>query len=220
MELSRKAILAALLPLLAACSPGSPQTVFDWGVNDRVAVVRPDAKPKLYAYRDTRADAGFIPADPAYHPPRTGRVYSAPLTTTPRTAAFLDTSVVSFEWPVEGRVISSFGTTGTGGRNDGINIATRKDAPIHAAASGTVTYAGDGLKNYGNLLLIRHEGGYVTAYAHADRLVVRRGDFVTRGQLVGYAGSTGDVKSPQLHFEIRHDTAPVNPQPLLVASNF
>ena len=116
-------------------------------------------------------------------------------------------------------MISDFGSTVTGGRNDGINIATAKDAPIRAAASGTVTYSGNELKDYGNLVLIRHANGYVTAYAHADRLLVSRGDTVTKGQVIGYAGETGDVTSPQLHFEIRHDTAPVNPRPLLVARN-
>ena len=77
------------------------------------------------------------------------------------------------------------------------------DAPIHAAACGTVTYAGNELKDYGNLVLIKHAGGYVTAYAHADRLLVSRGDFVAKGQVIGYAGQTGDVSTPQLHFEIR-----------------
>ena len=87
--------------------------------------------------------------------------------------------------------------------------------PIRAAASGTVTYAGNELKDYGNLVLIKHAGGYVTAYAHADRLLVRRGDFVAKGQVIGYAGQTGDVSTPQLHFEIRHGTTPVNPRSCL-----
>jgi murein DD-endopeptidase MepM/ murein hydrolase activator NlpD len=91
-------------------------------------------------------------------------------------------------------------------------------APIHASASGTVTYAGDELKNYGNLVLVKHSGGYTTAYAHADRLVVSRGDFVAKGQVIGYSGQTGDVTSPQLHFEIRSSTTPVNPRSYL-ASN-
>ena len=87
--------------------------------------------------------------------------------------------------------------------------------PIKAAASGTVSYSGDELKDYGNLLLIKHDGGYVTAYAHADRLIVARGETVSKGQVIGYSGSTGDVASPQLHFEIRHDTTPLDPNRLL-----
>src|SRR6185503_9316660 len=121
----------------------------------------------------------------------------------------------AFAWPVSGRVISDFGATANGGKNDGINLAASKDAPIHASASGTVTYAGDDLKNYGNLLLVKHSGGYTTAYAHADRLIVARGAFVTRGQVIGYVGQTGDVSSPQLHFEIRSGTTPVDPRSYL-----
>ena len=119
---------------------------------------------------------------------------------------------VAFAWPVEGPVISPFGAASGGARNDGINIAAASGTPIHAAAGGTVTYAGDELKDYGNLVLIKHADGYVTAYAHADRLIVGKGDVVTKGQVIGYTGSTGDVSRPQLHFEIRHDTTPVNPR--------
>ena len=109
-------------------------------------------------------------------------------------------------------MISNFGSIDNGGRNDGINIATRHACADPApAAGGTVSYSGNELKDYGNLVLIRHAGGYVTAYAHADRLLVNRGDFVAKGQVIAYAGETGDVSSPQLHFEIRRDTQPVNP---------
>jgi murein DD-endopeptidase MepM/ murein hydrolase activator NlpD len=92
-------------------------------------------------------------------------------------------------------------------------------APIKAAANGTVSYSGDELKNYGNLLLIKHEDGYVTAYAHAEKLLVQRGQTVSKGQVIAYAGHTGDVSTPQLHFEIRHGTQPVNPDSLLTQRN-
>jgi murein DD-endopeptidase MepM/ murein hydrolase activator NlpD len=123
-----------------------------------------------------------------------------------------------FEWPVEGKVIARFGKDEGGARNDGINIAADLGTPIHAAAAGTVTYAGNELKSYGNLVLIKHENGYVTAYAHAERIAVSRGDHVDRGDVIGYAGATGDVSSPQLHFEIRQGVKPIDPKPLLVAS--
>ena len=116
----------------------------------------------------------------------------APVTSQPL-APIARADAPAFAWPVSGRVISDFGSTANGGKNDGINIATAMDAPIHASASGTVTYAGDELKNYGNLVLIKHADGFTTAYAHADRLVVSRGDVVTKGQVIGYAGQTGDV---------------------------
>ena len=123
-----------------------------------------------------------------------------------------------FGWPVSGPIISNFGSDESGGRNDGINIATSLGEPIHAAASGSVIYSGNEVVSYGNLVLIKHTDGYVTAYAHAERILVNRGDTVTKGQVIGYAGKTGDVTSPQLHFEIRHDARPVDPRSLLVAS--
>lgn len=124
-----------------------------------------------------------------------------------------------FVWPVEGQIIATFGSAGNGERNDGINIAATLGEPIHAAADGTVTYSGNELKGYGNLVLIRHDDGYVTAYAHAQSITVSRGDRVVKGQIIGYAGATGDVNSPQLHFEIRKGIEPVDPKPLLMASS-
>lgn len=122
-----------------------------------------------------------------------------------------------FIWPLTGRIISTFGSVGNGERNDGINIAAKMGEPIHAAAGGTVTYVGNELKGYGNLILIRHDDGYVTAYAHAQSIGVNRGDHVEKGQVIGLAGATGDVDSPQLHFEIRRGVEPVDPKPLLMA---
>jgi murein DD-endopeptidase MepM/ murein hydrolase activator NlpD len=122
-----------------------------------------------------------------------------------------------FSWPVSGEVISSFGTLGRGERNDGINIAAPAGTPIRAAAGGKVTYTGNELKGYGNLVLIQHDDGYVTAYAHAQSISVNRGDRVAKGQVIGFAGATGDVDRPQLHFEIRKGVQPINPR-LLLAS--
>ena len=122
-----------------------------------------------------------------------------------------DTGSAKFGWPVQGHIIEGFGGTRHGERNDGINIATQDGAPIRAAAAGTVTYTGNELKGYGNLVLIRHDNGYVTAYAHAGSIKVSRGDVVERGQVIGTAGETGDVDRPQLHFEIRKGVQAVDP---------
>ena len=122
-----------------------------------------------------------------------------------------------FDWPIRGRVISSFGRTSEGGRNDGINIEVRHGAEIRAAAAGQVVYAGGELDGYGQLVLIRHANGYVTAYAHNSQLLVRESDQVERGQVIARAGSTGTVDSPQLHFEIRRGGTPVDPLGLLPA---
>lgn len=117
-----------------------------------------------------------------------------------------------FRWPARGRVISGF--SGRGG-NEGINIAVPEGTPIKAAEGGTVAYAGNELKGYGNLVLIRHPNGYVSAYAHAGELNVKRGETVKRGQVVAKSGQTGNVSSPQLHFELRKGSSPVDPTPYL-----
>jgi murein DD-endopeptidase MepM/ murein hydrolase activator NlpD len=120
-----------------------------------------------------------------------------------------------FRWPARGRVISGFGASGT---NEGINIAVPDGTPVKAAESGTVAYAGNEVKGYGNLVLIRHDNGYVSAYAHNGDIDVKRGQKVARGQVIAKSGQTGNVTSPQLHFEIRRGATPVDPMPYL-ASN-
>lgn len=117
----------------------------------------------------------------------------------------------TFRWPVRGRVISGFGPKTSGQQNDGINIAVPEGTEIKAAEEGVVAYAGNELKGYGNLVLIRHPNGYVSAYAHASELTVKRGDAIKRGQTIARAGQTGNVTSPQLHFEIRKGSTPVDP---------
>ena len=116
-----------------------------------------------------------------------------------------------FVWPVKGKIISGFGRRGSGMHNDGINIAAEPNAPVKAADAGTVIYAGNELAGYGNLLLVRHANGFVTAYAHAKKLLVDRGDKVRQGQTVALVGATGDVDRPQLHFEIRKGDRAVDP---------
>ena len=100
-----------------------------------------------------------------------------------------------------------------GTHNDGINIAVPQGTDVHAAESGRVAYAGNELKGYGNLVLIRHDNGWVSAYAHADQILVKRDDVVRRGQVIAKAGKTGTVDQPQLHFELRHGAKPVDPLP-------
>jgi murein DD-endopeptidase MepM/ murein hydrolase activator NlpD len=117
----------------------------------------------------------------------------------------------SFRWPVRGRVIAGFGSKPNGTQNDGINLAVPEGTPIKAADDGVVAYAGNELKGYGNLVLIRHSSGFVSAYAHASELMVKRGDSIKRGQVIAHAGQTGNVTSPQLHFEIRKGSTPVDP---------
>ena len=121
----------------------------------------------------------------------------------------------SFDWPVKGAILSTFGTGGVGRRNDGINIAATFGAPVRAAADGEVVYRGSELDGYGNLLLIKHDGGFVTAYAHNDAMVVRKGQKVSKGQIIAKVGKTGAVNEPQLHFEIRQNLKSLDPMQFL-----
>jgi murein DD-endopeptidase MepM/ murein hydrolase activator NlpD len=112
-------------------------------------------------------------------------------------------------------VIQAFGAKTNGLQNDGINLAVPEGTAVRAADDGVVAYSGNELKGYGNLVLVRHSNGYVTAYAHASELIVKRGDAVKRGQVIAKSGQTGSVTSPQLHFEIRKGSSPVDPMPFL-----
>ena len=118
-------------------------------------------------------------------------------------------------WPVSGRIITGFGQRSDGTHNDGINLSVPLGTSVHAAEGGTVAYAGSELKGYGNLILLRHDNGWVTAYAHNDQLSVKRGDKVQRGQVIATAGRTGSVDQPQVHFELRQGSKPVDPVPFL-----
>ena len=118
-----------------------------------------------------------------------------------------------FRWPVKGRVIASYGSRTDQTHNDGINIAVPMGTDVHAAEQGVVAYAGSELKGYGNLILLRHDNGWVTAYAHNEEILVKRGDKVKRGQAIAKAGKTGTVDQPQVHFEIRQGQKPVDPMP-------
>ena len=116
-----------------------------------------------------------------------------------------------FIWPVRGTLISSFGAKGRGLHNDGVNIMAPKGTVVRSAGSGIVAYAGNELRGFGNLLLIKHGNGWVTAYAHNEILTVRRGDKVKKGQAVARVGSSGNVFRPQLHFEIRKGNKALDP---------
>lgn len=149
--------------------------------------------------------------------------YSAPqMTYTPAKSAPVTDSYVApkarktkFDWPVKGTIISGYGNLGSGRKNDGINIKAALGTNVKAADNGTVAYAGNELKGFGNLILIKHNDGWITAYAHNDRLFVKKGQKVRRGEKIATVGSTGSVTTPQLHFEVRSGKKAVNPRPYL-----
>src|SRR3954468_8062824 len=129
----------------------------------------------------------------------------------PAKAAETTSALPTFRWPVRGKVVTSYGAKTNGKSNDGINLAVPEGTPVKAAEDGVVAYSGNELKGYGNLVLVRHSNGYVTAYAHASELLVKRGDPIKRGQIIAKSGQSGEVASPQLHFEIRKGSSPVDP---------
>ena len=121
-----------------------------------------------------------------------------------------------FLWPVSGKVIGGYGVAANGQHRNGINIAARKGAPVVASEDGIVVYASDGIDGYGRMVLVRHDEGYITTYAHNATLLVEVGDVVRRGQVIARVGDTGDVSTSQLHFELRRGTKPINPEAVLV----
>jgi murein DD-endopeptidase MepM/ murein hydrolase activator NlpD len=125
------------------------------------------------------------------------------------------TGIEKLRWPVRGQVVAKFGSEQDGNRNDGIDISVPEGTPIKAAENGVVIYAGDGLKEYGNTVLIRHENGLVTVYGYAKDLKVSRGDKVSRGQVIADSGMSGAAQRPKLHFEVRKDASPVDPMGFL-----
>jgi murein DD-endopeptidase MepM/ murein hydrolase activator NlpD len=142
----------------------------------------------------------------------TAKVEEAPAAEPAKAADATATGALpTFRWPVRGKVITSYGAKTNGKSNDGINLAVPEGTPVKAAEDGVVAYSGNELKGYGNLVLVRHSNGYVTAYAHASELMVKRGDTIKRGQIIAKSGQSGEVGSPQLHFEIRKGSSPVDP---------
>jgi murein DD-endopeptidase MepM/ murein hydrolase activator NlpD len=200
------------LPPLAASEPqatsGAP-SVQPKIINPLGAGEADEHKRMASLGRDTTTDASPPgapePAGPAVDaaPPREA---AAPAPKTP-------TPPGKFRWPARGKIISGFGNKAGGSPSDGINISVPRGTEVHAAESGVVTYAGDDVKGYGNLLLIRHPEGWITAYAHNDALMVKSGETVRRGQIIAKAGNTGGVAQPQLHFQVRQGAlaTPVDP---------
>lgn len=121
-------------------------------------------------------------------------------------------SRAGFRRPATGAVVTRFGTAPDGTRNDGIKISVPRGTPVHAAENGVVVYSGSELTGLGRLILVRHADGWVTAYAHNDEVLVARCDLVERGQVIAKAGMTGSVTKPLVHFELRKDARPIDPE--------
>jgi len=233
----RSALVVLTAATLVACA-SSPRTELSWDVREHRTAKNTFYGPRAVTLPPVQRRSAptqpvttqHLAAIPTPKPRRTtpgwynaDQVQPAARTDT-TSAQFADSGTVQFRWPLAGRILIDFGGNSSGERNDGINIAAVQGAQIRAAAAGTVSYCGNELKGYGNLVLIQHDDGYITAYAHVSSILVNRADRVAAGQVIATAGATGDVSSPQLHFEIRHDKRPVDPKALLprgivVASN-
>jgi murein DD-endopeptidase MepM/ murein hydrolase activator NlpD len=206
-------------------SPTAPQEPAPRGYQADTLPVTPGATVTAPVQRDDTPNSAGLPPIPQQAAPDTPapapQVASAPPSSAGPTADPKQDTVLppragrTFSWPVRGRVLAGFGPTPDGLHNDGINIAARAGAPVIAAENGVVVYAGSELKGFGNLLLIRHADGWMTAYAHLDKQLVKKGQKVTKGQAIGTVGSTGGVSQPQLHFEIRRGTQAVDPAKFL-----
>jgi murein DD-endopeptidase MepM/ murein hydrolase activator NlpD len=157
-------------------------------------LVRPPAKPA-----------------PAAPPPQTESEAKPSAAVAALVANHTDPVQPLFLWPVRGRILSVFGTGADGAHNDGINIAAPEGTTVSAAESGTVAYAGNELRGFGNLLLIKHEDGWVTAYAHNQVLLVKKGQKIRRGEAVARVGTSGGIGQAQLHFELRRGTKAIDP---------
>ena len=183
----------------------------------KTAAVAPAAQPVSVAAQPVAAVAPATKMAAAGGPPQSARLAQATATVedaavaTPVKATEATGALPTFRWPVRGKVITSYGAKTNGKSNDGINLAVPEGTPVKAAEDGVVAYSGNELKGYGNLVLVRHSNGYVTAYAHASELMVKRGDTIKRGQIIAKSGQSGEVGSPQLHFEIRKGSMPVDP---------
>ena len=185
------AVAAPAAPVAAAPVAGTPQPV----------AAAPAPATKM---------AAAAPVQSARLAQATANVEEKPAET-PAKAAEATGALPTFRWPVRGKVVTSYGAKTNGKSNDGINLAVPEGTPVKAAEDGVVAYSGNELKGYGNLVLVRHSNGYVTAYAHASELLVKRGDVIKRGQVIAKSGQSGEVASPQLHFEIRKGSSPVDP---------
>ncbi len=176
----------------------------------------PPSRPATPPPAGTSGSNGYQVSSP---PPHGGPAALAPppgsKTPPPAPPQVASAGPVKFEWPLRGQVVLGFGSHPGGVQNDGINIAAARGTPVKAAESGTVLYAGDEVKGFGKLVLIGHAEGYVTAYADNDELLVSKGQRVAKGAVIAKVGQTGNVASPQLHFEIRQKNKPVDPTGLL-----
>ena len=179
------------------------------GVQSTVAPAAPKVDPVATSAVQPAKQAAHEAQVSGYTPPKKDKIIEQ-AESSPE-AAPNSTGIGRMRWPVRGKVISTYGK----GQKDGIDIAVPPGTPVKAAENGVVIYAGDGLKEFGNTVLVRHENGLVTVYGHASELKVQRGQKVRRGDDIALSGMSGNANAPKLHFEVRKNSAPVDPSTFL-----
>jgi len=216
-------IAGAELVLPAAAKPASaPPAASTVGAVRRIEAPPPPPPPPArtaapVTARTTVQAARLTPPEPqlpAKPPPSAATVEPKPATATAATPS-ASARGGGFAWPVRGRVLAGYGAGQGGTHNDGINIGAPRGTAVEAADGGVVAYAGNELRGYGNLILIKHPNGWISAYAHCEQILVKRGEKVARGQPIARVGATGNVTAPQLHFELRRGDKPVDPRAYL-----
>ena len=200
--------LAAAPASIAALPPATTRPALtEPAAPDRPSVAAEPLSPPTALHEAQPAPEAAPPAVSAAPPgaapetPDSGRAAAPPAA---GTGAFL--------WPVRGHILANYGTKPDGTHNDGINIAAPRGAAVQAVDAGVVAYAGNELRGYGNLVLVKHANGWISAYAHCDAILVKRGEKVARGEVIARVGSTGNVGEPQLHFELRRGQHAVDPR--------
>jgi murein DD-endopeptidase MepM/ murein hydrolase activator NlpD len=201
-------IIPGRADLLATKAPTQVASVTPMVTPNPAQQTLPAAANTLQAAPAPQATAPAAPAQPA----APAAVAPTQVATAPAAEPAMSGSD-KFRWPVSGRILTDFASS----KGTGINIEASEGSPVKAAENGTVIYVGSGVEGYGNLILIRHPNGYVSAYAHLGSMNVTKGANVARGDTIGAAGMTGSVTKPQLHFELRKGATPVDPVPLLAS---
>jgi murein DD-endopeptidase MepM/ murein hydrolase activator NlpD len=212
-------IQRAMAPVAPAPSPG-PSTSVRHTAPDVIPLDGPPlaraASSAVAPVRRAAPPATASRPPPAAHPPVLVRTESETAKADPLPAALPHGA--HFAWPLNGRILAGYGAAPDGSRNDGISIEAPRGAPIAAIETGTVAYAGNELRGYGNLILIKHSDGWISAYGHCDELLVKKGDQVNRGKVIAKVGATGNVSGPQLYFELRRGKQPVDPRQFLATA--
>jgi murein DD-endopeptidase MepM/ murein hydrolase activator NlpD len=210
--------VASLPPPAPAVAPEKPKPAAGapHAIADRAGT--PTRPPRLIPLDSSGSPRGAAAPRSSFARPIPLDNPTAPAATRSRSSATREAAAEAhgaFLWPVRGPIVEGFGAGPDGTRNEGINIAAPQGAPVRAADAGVVVYVGNELRGYGNLILIKHPQGWISAYAHCGAVLVRRDEKVRRGQIIARVGATGDVQEPQLHFELRRGKKAVDPRPLL-----